>query len=253
MTAPSLVIAGNLWPELGDKAARHWFGLKDAATLAEHVPADDNGANHSPRFTSVIVMGKPLADLLGLRSMGYGLTPHPGTQWRIGNGGPLYTFAVSVETKPGPPILSAMRRAIIPEMVLGCPTLRPWHFRTEDPAILHDLGVALCPLSPAVGMAFAKHAAEAHRMHNASTASAPSKAVASIAKTARRAMPAMACDEPLRDIATTLMRHNGGRELGERWGVNVKDFNAFTLTMPASADHGAARATVFRYMMEGMG
>jgi hypothetical protein len=252
MTVPSLVIAGNLWPEFGDKAARHWFGLKDAATLAEHVPVVADELFPS-RVTSVIAMGKPLADLLGMRSMGYGLTPQPGIQWRVGGTGPLYTFAVSVETKPGPPILSAMRRAIIPEMVLGRPTLRPWHFRTDDPAILHDLGVALCPLSPAVGMAFAKHAAEAHRMHNASASSAPSKAVASIAKTARRAMPAMACDEPLRDIAATLMRHNGGRTLGERWGVNVKDFQAYTLTMPASADNGAARATLFRYMMEGVG
>jgi hypothetical protein len=247
MTAPSLVIAGNLWPELGDKAARHWFGLKDAATLAEHVPVVAHGET-----ASVIVMGRPLADGLGMRDAGYGVKPPPGTQWRACDDGPLHTFAVSVQTIPGPPILAAMRRAIIPEMVLGCPTLRLWHFRTEDPAILHDLGVALCPLSPGVGMAFAKHAAEAMRSKVAARASTPSKALAvNIYNTARWAAPA--CDEPLRDVAATLMSHNGGRVLGERWGVNVKDFNAYTHTMPPSADLGAARATMLRYMMEGFG
>jgi hypothetical protein len=245
MTAPSLVIAGNLWPELGDKAARHWFGLKAAATLAEHVPVVAHGET-----ASVIVMGRPLADGLGMRDAGYGVKPPPGTQWRACNDGPLHTFAVSVQTIPGPPVLAAMRRAILPEMVLGCPTLRPWHFRTEDLNILHDLGVALCPMSPTVGMAFAKHAADAHRMHAASQASRPSRAITSMGPALTRRL---VCDEPLRDIAATLVRHNGGRVLGERWGVNVKDFNAFTLTMPSSADIGAARATMFRYMMEGMG
>lgn len=53
------------------------------------------------------------------------------------------------------------RRALLPELVIGCPTLRPWHFTARIDAVRADLGAALCPYEPAVGVIAATVAAEA--------------------------------------------------------------------------------------------
>lgn len=58
---------------------------------------------------------------------------------------------------------SEYRRAVLPELVAGCPTLRPWHFALDQPPVLADLGAALCPLDHALGAAVAIVAAEMHR------------------------------------------------------------------------------------------
>jgi len=57
-----------------------------------------------------------------------------------------------------------VRRALLPDLCAATDTtLRPWHFRLDEPAILADLGLALCPLDPALGAAAAVICAEVWR------------------------------------------------------------------------------------------
>lgn len=49
-----------------------------------------------------------------------------------------------------------IRRAILPDLCAATnTTLRPWHFRLDESAVLADVGLALCPLDPALGAAAA--------------------------------------------------------------------------------------------------
>lgn len=49
-----------------------------------------------------------------------------------------------------------IRRAILPDLCAATnTTLRPWHFRLDESAVLADVGLALCPLDPALGGAAA--------------------------------------------------------------------------------------------------
>lgn len=57
---------------------------------------------------------------------------------------------------------TTFRRALLPDIIVGCPTLRPWHFATSNEAVRADLGAALCPYDPAVGVIAVALAAEAH-------------------------------------------------------------------------------------------
>jgi len=57
-----------------------------------------------------------------------------------------------------------VRRSVLPDLCAATNvTLRPWHFRLDEPAILADLGLALCPLDPALGAAAAVICAEVWR------------------------------------------------------------------------------------------
>lgn len=47
------------------------------------------------------------------------------------------------------------RRLLIPELVAGCSGLRSWHWNLDDKAVLADLGAALCPTDPVLGVAVA--------------------------------------------------------------------------------------------------
>lgn len=52
-------------------------------------------------------------------------------------------------------VQSTTRRLLIPELVAGCSGLRPWHWHLDDRAVLADLGAALCPTQPVLGVAVA--------------------------------------------------------------------------------------------------
>lgn len=52
-------------------------------------------------------------------------------------------------------VQSTTRRLLIPELVAGCSGLRPWHWHLDDRAVLADLGAALCPTQPVLGIAIA--------------------------------------------------------------------------------------------------
>lgn len=57
-----------------------------------------------------------------------------------------------------------VRRAVLPDLFAATnTTLRPWHFRLDEPAVLADVGLALCPLDPALGAAAAAICAEVWR------------------------------------------------------------------------------------------
>lgn len=57
-----------------------------------------------------------------------------------------------------------LRRTILPDLCAGVDvSLRTWHFRLDEPAVLADLGLALCPLDPALGAAAAVICAEMFR------------------------------------------------------------------------------------------
>jgi uracil-DNA glycosylase len=61
-----------------------------------------------------------------------------------------------------------IRRTILPDLCAATNvSLRPWHFRLEEPAVLADLGLALCPLEPALGAAAAIIYAETWRARSA--------------------------------------------------------------------------------------
>lgn len=52
-------------------------------------------------------------------------------------------------------VQATTRRLLIPELVAGCSGLRPWHWNLDDRAVLADLGAALCPTDPVLGVAAA--------------------------------------------------------------------------------------------------
>ena len=173
----TLSLIGNLGPSAGhERWVRHAFGLAHAIDLDLHV----SDIAFAPTASSVIVVGRDVAEAHGMQRFGLANhVPLAGHQWR--RGGTLFTFCPSsaaLATMPdGPTARPSLRRVLMAEMVLGCHTLRPWHFRLSDKQTLHDLGVAWCPASPVAGMAFALFAAEAHRQRAAIAASPLSVAV----------------------------------------------------------------------------
>lgn len=59
-------------------------------------------------------------------------------------------------------VQATTRRLLIPELVAGCPGLRPWHWNLDDRAVLADLGAALCPTNPVLGVAVAVAVRDLH-------------------------------------------------------------------------------------------
>jgi hypothetical protein len=122
------------------------------------------------RQATVVALGRRAADALGMADDAPALTwqrlphldgvdalhvPHPS-----GRSTSLNTEAKRAEA----------RQAMLVEVVLGCPTLRPWHFRLDESAVLADLGAALCPLRPALGVAACVLMAEIKAHHERVTA-----------------------------------------------------------------------------------
>lgn len=63
-------------------------------------------------------------------------------------------------------VQATTRRLLIPELVAGCSGLRPWHWNLDDRAVLADLGAALCPTDPVLGVAVAVTVYEVGRIVN---------------------------------------------------------------------------------------
>ena len=173
----------------GQNLVRH-LGLASRSVLLEHVPRDNifhtpgvgivdglpwNDADarkrgelllwasgQSEEFTVIFVaLGAKPGAALGVGDL-------PWYAWRRDEPTGVHVITVphpsgraSIVTRtPSGPI--TFRRALLPEILVGCPTLRPWHFTTRIDAIRADLGAALCPYDPAVGVIAATVAAEAH-------------------------------------------------------------------------------------------
>lgn len=177
----------------GQNLVRH-LGLTSRAVLLEHVPRDNIFAAPGVGIVDGLPWNDSQArvnagDILERRRRKVGdwssgdatvvaLGGRPGAALGVGDL-PWYAWrrdaetGVHVVTAPHPSGRASIvtrtpmgpvtfRRALLPEILVGCPTLRPWHFTTRIDAIRADLGAALCPHDPAVGVIAATVAAEAH-------------------------------------------------------------------------------------------
>lgn len=246
----TLSLLGNLGPSAGhERWVRHAFGLAHAIDLDLHV----SDIAFAPTASSVIVVGRDVAEAHGMQRFGLANhVPLAGHQWR--RGGTLFTFCPSpaaLATMPdGPTARPSLRRVIMAEMVLGCPTLRPWHFRLSDKQTLHDLGVAWCPASPVAGMAFALFAAEAHRQRTAIAASPLSVAVHAAFPTTAEATCTPGWDNPMRTIAMMATDSGPAPTIAAHFGVARYAVEAFLPHCPPLTAHDAARGILLRHMME---
>ncbi len=245
-------IIGILGPSVAQaKWVRHAIGLDDPADLDRHVGDD-------PSADSLILVGRDTAESHGMQRFGLANhVPLAGHQWR--KGGQLCTFApspASLATLPdGPAARASLRRVLMAEMVLGCPTLRPWHFRLSDKQTLHDLGVAWCPASPVAGMAFALWSAEAHRQRTAIAASPLSVAVHAAFPEVESHTRTPTWDTPMRDMARMFIGRthestNTAAIAAEYFRTTRYAVEAFLPQCPPLAAHDAARGILMRHMME---
>lgn len=267
------------------------LGLIDRATLLEHVPmrnlfASPVGVPSAPRWAegvamqtaralawpdswtcintrkSIVALGRRVADAFDLPTACSGArVPVPAilTQWRH-NLGPLITYAPhpsgSSQALNDPATRAAVRRTLLPELVLGCPSLRPWHFRLDDPAILADLAVAVAPSCVAVGVAAllwsrAQHVARAARL--------ASPLLAKVDAALAGPVTPAAWDRKLADMAMVLSLNNGARALADAWRDDTMHGNTTDRwLLKAAEDHDAIasaanrdaiRATTMRYLL----
>lgn len=179
----------------GQNLVRH-LGLVSRAALLEHVPRGNIfdspgvGIGDGPkwddaqaRVNAIDILdrqARAIGDWHGAEATVVALGTKPGAALGVGD---LPWYAWRRDTATGVHVVSAphpsgrasiigrmpsgpvtFRRALLPELVVGCPTLRPWHFTTRVDPILADLGAALCPYDPAVGVIAAVLADEAFAM-----------------------------------------------------------------------------------------
>lgn len=273
------------------------LGLRDRATLLARVPRDNlfatpTGIDGAPawNFERSLAGADEVRDratpstvfvLLGRRVADAFLIPRPvpassvikwapmvGSTWKdpgpVGERTCIYiphpSGANSTYTAE---VKRDVRQMLLPELILGAPSLRPWHFNLADPLVLHDLAVAMCPLCPALGAAAMVWADGRHR------ARAAREAAPLLAMVAAAADPCDAerltfrpWDEPLRLTITTLLRHDGGRILGAAWDparVAIKAGRPGWLTAMSvqyfamnNCSRHVARATMARYAEAGI-
>jgi len=239
------------------------LGLVDAAPFRWHVSVRSLEARnmalalmqfHAPR--SVVAVSRRVADAFDLPTADHrSRIPAPPvlTQWRH-PAGPLITYAPTMtDALHGGPT----RRALIPELILGCPTLRPWHFRLDDPAVLLDLAVAVAPSCVAVGIAAMLWVRSQHVARQARLAS-PLLAKVDAATGVRGETPAW--DGALLATANVLRQDSGARTLAAHWlanstlHANAGDKWLLKLAeghddLATTADRNVARATTLRYLL----
>ena len=159
-----------------------------------------------------------------------------------------------------------VRQMLLPELILGAPSLRPWHFNLADPLVLHDLAVAMCPLCPALGAAAMVWADGQHRAQAARQATPLltriNEALSEAPITPASPWRAPSWDEPMRLTVDTLLRHDGGRLLGAAWDparVAIKAGRPGWLTAMSvqysamnNCSRHVARATMARYAEAGI-
>lgn len=241
----------------GTRLATIMLGLRDRATLLEHVPranifdtpvgargcdtqwstsealqrADAFGWCRAPAIggrTSgemavypdvIVALGRRTAEAFRVPDTicmpAFNWAPPILSRWRRTNGGAVIIYAPhpsgASSTLSDAGVRVDVRAALVPELVLGVETLRPWHFRLDDAAALASVAAAVAPLCPALGAAALLWAAS---MHNARLARASSPLLGRLDVAETAATP---WDEPLRETARCLLRPNGARRLAEAW------------------------------------
>ncbi len=165
---------------------------------------------------TVVALTRPVADALGMpravpdRAMNW--LPRAGETWQRHD--VRFIFA----PVPGrDDVMANLRAQLMPELVIGAPGLRPWHFRLDDPATLADLAAAVSPRCPALGAAALTWAAEQNTARIVRDSSPLLAAMSQAFAVSRFATGPHAWDEPLINITRDLMQHDGGRILGKRW------------------------------------
>lgn len=166
----------------GDRLATLGLGLKSRRELLDHVPrvnifdepgvgapggpkwnrtaAAKSGESILGGFGPFVALGRDVARALGIDGEPSWCSWH-----RIGGRDIIACSHPSGRS----PVLHTLqgrattRRALIPEVVAGCPGLRPWHFNLDNPDILADLGAAVSPFDPALGVAALRVADEVWR------------------------------------------------------------------------------------------
>lgn len=164
----------------GDRLAKLALGLRFRADLLAHVErvnifdVPGMGAQGGPKWdadvaamsaaairthrrstcagrTTIVALGRDVGEafVVGGKRMPWGtwmrlddvdvvFTPHPS-----GRASVLNTNDARVSA----------RRYLLPEIVAGCRGLRPWHFDLSDHGVLADLGAAVSPFDPSLGVA----------------------------------------------------------------------------------------------------
>lgn len=297
----------------GTRLARSMLGLVDRGTLLEHVqlvnlfdrptgpkgtPAwsDNEARDHADALLAIHApLGVRSFVLLGSRvaaAFGMGHLPGPASV-----GGLPSTFSIGARRAPmlavrvphpsgastvlnAPEVVRGVRRLLLPELVLGCPTLRPWHFRLDDPAVLEDLALAVAPLRPSAGLVALEWAASQRKIQQAQTASSLLGALRTALDVqsnepmrawADDERPCEQWDEPLASIAADLLHSDGVEVLSVRWDPGdgpkptVKGRKSWLARrimdidldlrkdVEALAASPVARATVLRYALAGLG
>lgn len=211
---------------------------------------------------AVLAIGRRVADAFDLPTACAGArVPVPAilTQWRH-NLGPLITYAPhpsgASQALNDPATRVAVRRTLLPELVLGCPSLRPWHFRLNDPAILADLAVAVAPSCVAVGAAALLWA---HAQYVARSARLASPLLAKVDAAFLAPVSPSRWDCSLRLTMLRLRKHDGARLLADAWRDDTMHGNTTDRwLLKAAEDHDAvasatsrdvARATAMRYLL----
>lgn len=245
----------------GVKGAPSWAD-GDARQAADRVAYVDGHSDHTTYRSAIVALGRRVADAFDLPAAdGRARWPVPAilAQWRHSLG-PLITYAP--HPSGASPVLNdpaarlAVRRTLLPELILGCPTLRPWHFRLDDPEVLADLAVALAPSCIAVGAAAALWS---HAQHVARTVRTASPLLAKLdAAVAAQTTPGW--DHDMHTTMTCLRNTDGPRHLAARWIVgstlhpNAGDKWLLKLAeahddLAATANRDVVRATNMRYLL----
>lgn len=164
----------------GTNLARH-LGLTGRSILLDHVPRNNIfatpgvGVGDGPKWDDaaakvhgaslLLAHSRGVIVALGAKpGAALGVGDLPWYAWRRDRCGahvvtaphPSGRASIITSTPTGP---TTFRRALLPDLVVGCPGFRAWHFTAAARA---DLGAALCPYAPAVGVIAANLAAEAH-------------------------------------------------------------------------------------------
>lgn len=287
----------------GTRLARNMLGLVDRETLLEHVPLAnlfdqptgpkgtpawpvDAARDHADALLAIHARsGARSFVLLGSRvAAAFGMAHLPGpsslaAQQLWPDAAPPRGPDVVLVRVPhpsgastamnAPEVVRDVRRLLLPELVLGCPALRPWHFRLDDPAVAEDLAVAVAPLRPSAGYAALEWA---NSKHKARLASPPGSLLARIANEAAKGCDGADLvippwDESLARVAADLLLPDGVERLSVRWDEGggpkptvrgrkswlASRIDGLALSIDALAPSPIARATVLRYALGGLG
>lgn len=261
----------------GTRLAKIMLGLRDREVLLQHTtrsnifdtPTGVKGAADPwvpevarargaimtlPAMT--IALGRRTAEALGMPDVpataSFNWAPPLLTTWQRGTGLVMYAphLLGASSVLNDALVRTEVRAALIPELVIGCPSLRPWHFRLDEPDVLAGLAAAVAPAWPSIGAAALTWADSMHKAqhaHDMLTLYVP-----------REYDPEQTWDVPLRVIAQLLSRTGGAAVLSALWtsGRNTtflaKEAKRSYVALNERRSLTTMRATQARYLAAGL-